>query len=147
MASRAVRVAVLFCGLLPVAGCINRVESPAPVPTPAAVAPKPVFEQVGRASWYGAYHHGRRTASGERFDMHDLTAAHRTLPLGTEVKVTNLENGRSVNVVVNDRGPYKRGRVIDLSRRAAVELGIKEQGLAQVRIEVLPQIETATIGD
>ena len=145
MTSRAVRVAVLFCGLLSLVACISPVEPPAPPPT--ASASKPVFEQVGRASWYGPYHQGRKTASGERFDMHDLTAAHRTLPLGTEAKVTNLENGRSVNVLVNDRGPYKAGRIIDLSRRAAEELGIKEQGLARVRIEVLPKVETATIGD
>jgi rare lipoprotein A len=111
-----------------------------------------VFSQVGTASWYGKFHQGRTTASGERFDMNDLTAAHRTLPLGTEATVTNLENGRSVDVTVNDRGPYKKNRVIDLSKRAAEELGIKDQGVAKVKVEVMPKdkdsaVETATIGN
>jgi rare lipoprotein A len=109
-------------------------------------APEPTFSQVGNASWYGPFHQGRKTASGDRFNMNALTAAHRTLPLGTEATVTNLENGRSVDVVVNDRGPYKRGRIIDLSRRAAEMLGMKEQGIAKVRVEVAPKeadVETA----
>src|SRR5688500_11069556 len=80
------------------------------------------FRQVGVASWYGPGFHGKRTASGERFDQNDLTAAHRKLPLGSEVKVTNLENGRSIIVAINDRGPYIKGRVIDLSKAAARRL-------------------------
>src|SRR5262245_31404459 len=71
--------------------------------------------QTGTASWYGAFHDGRKTASGEIYDMHRMTAAHRSLPLGTRVKVTNLKNGRSMEVRVNDRGPYVRGRILDLS--------------------------------
>ncbi|HZB91970.1 MAG TPA: septal ring lytic transglycosylase RlpA family protein [Stellaceae bacterium] len=93
-----------------------------------------VVDQVGLASWYDQ---GRLTASGERFDPRKLTAAHRTLPLDTKVKVTNLENGKSVEVKVNDRGPYISGRVLDLSSEAAKKLGMTKEGLALVRIEVL----------
>jgi rare lipoprotein A len=93
------------------------------------------FEQFGRASWYGSWHHGRTTASGEKFDMNKLTAAHRTLPLGTKVRVTNLDNYRSVDVTINDRGPYVDRRVIDLSREAARQLRMEHQGLAPVLVE------------
>jgi rare lipoprotein A len=99
----------------------------------------PEYRQVGIASWYGGRHQGRLTASGEVFDENKLTAAHRTLPLVTWARVTNLENGRSVEVKVNDRGPYIDGRVIDLSTRAAEELGMTEQGLARVEITALPE--------
>jgi rare lipoprotein A len=103
------------------------------------------FRQTGVASWYGPGFHGKRTASGERFDQNDLTAAHRQLPLGAEVKVTNLENGRSITVAINDRGPYVGGRVIDLSKAAAQRLGIVEDGLAKVRLEATPrQLALAT---
>ena len=91
----------------------------------------------GVASWYGRKFQGHRTASGERFDRRRLTAAHRSLPLGTRARVTNLENGRSVEVTVTDRGPYVRGRIIDLSERAAQLIGIKEDGLARVAIELV----------
>jgi rare lipoprotein A (peptidoglycan hydrolase) len=94
------------------------------------------FEQVGTASWYGPGFQGRRTASGERFNTNDLTAAHPTLPLGTQVVVTNLETGKSVRVRVNDRGPYVRGRKIDLSRAAARKIGMTRKGMAKVRIVV-----------
>lgn len=97
-----------------------------------------VVDQVGLASWYGNQEQGRLTASGQRFDPRKLTAAHRTLPLDTKVKVTNLENGKSVEVKVNDRGPYIPGRVLDLSTEAAKLLGMEKEGLALVRIEVLP---------
>ena len=98
---------------------------------------------VGTASWYGPGFHGRKTASGERFDQDGMTAAHRNLPLGSLVRVTNLENGRKVTVEINDRGPYIRGRVIDLSRGAARRLGMVQDGLAEVRVEVLrrPDVE------
>ena len=96
-------------------------------------------DQIGIASWYGHEWQGRRTASGERFDVNKLTAAHRTLPLDTKLKVTNLENGKSVEVKVNDRGPYIAGRVLDLSTQAAKLLGMEKEGLALVRIEILPQ--------
>lgn len=104
-------------------------------PAPSAGDNAPV--QRGLASWYGARFHGEPTAQGELFDMHALTAAHRSLPLGTRVRVTHLENGRNVVVRINDRGPYKRGVIIDLSRRAAGELGMVREGRAQVRLEVV----------
>jgi rare lipoprotein A len=99
------------------------------------------FEQQGRASWYGRGFHGRKTASGERYDMHALTAAHRTLPLASWVRVTNQENHKSVVVKINDRGPYARGRVIDLSYAAAAVLGMRSAGVGKVKIEGLTQQE------
>ena len=93
--------------------------------------------ETGKASWYGAQHHGKRTASGERFDQNALTAAHRTLPFGSRVRVTNLNNDRSVVVRINDRGPYARGRVIDVSRAAAQALGMIRAGVVPVRVEHL----------
>jgi rare lipoprotein A len=96
------------------------------------------FEQEGLASWYGGKFQGRQTASGEIFDTNGFTAAHKTLPFGTVVKVTNLESGRSTVVRINDRGPFIPGRIIDLSRAAAASIGLAGQGVAKVRIEVLP---------
>lgn len=96
----------------------------------------PAYVERGPASWYGPGFHGKKTASGERFNQHALTAAHPDLPLGVKAVVVNLENGRSVEVEINDRGPYARGRVIDLSKAAARELGMIEEGTAPVRIEV-----------
>lgn len=93
--------------------------------------------ETGVASWYGPGFHGRRTANGEKFDMNELTAAHRTLQLPSLVRVTNLENGRSVVVRVNDRGPFKRGRVMDVSKKAAQLLGFIGTGTAKVRLEVM----------
>ncbi|MDR5749289.1 MULTISPECIES: septal ring lytic transglycosylase RlpA family protein [unclassified Caballeronia] len=99
------------------------------------------FEQQGRASWYGRPFHGRKTASGERYDMHALTAAHRTLPLASWVRVTNTANQKTVVVKINDRGPYARGRVIDLSYAAAAALGMRGAGTEKVKIEGLTQQE------
>ena len=95
--------------------------------------------EVGWASWYGARHHGRKTASGERFSMHALTAAHRSLPLGTPVLVTHLNTGQQVHVIINDRGPFvdQPRRIIDLSRAAAERIGLLRHGVGQVRLEVL----------
>ncbi len=93
--------------------------------------------QQGIASWYGPGFHGRPTASGEIYDMHALTAAHRTLPIGTMIEVRNLENGRTTLARVNDRGPHKRGRIVDLSLGAAEALGIEQAGLARVRLTVV----------
>lgn len=93
--------------------------------------------EVGQASWYGPGFRGKPTASGETFLPCKRTAAHKTLPLGTKVKVTNLDNGRSVKVRVNDRGPYVDGRIIDLSRAAARALGMIKAGVAQVEVKVL----------
>jgi rare lipoprotein A len=97
------------------------------------------------ASWYGPGFHGRRSASGERYNQNELTAAHRTLPFGTNVQVTNLNNGRSVVVRINDRGPFARGRVIDLSAAAARVLGMVQSGVAPVHLEILdPQEAVVT---
>jgi rare lipoprotein A len=93
------------------------------------------FKQKGVASYYADRFHGRKTASGARYDKGALTAAHKTLPLGTKVRVTNLNNGESIDVEINDRGPFVKGRVIDLSRRAAKELDLG--GLAKVELEVI----------
>jgi len=95
------------------------------------------YWEVGIASWYGPGFHGRRTASGEIYDMYAMTAAHRTLPFGTIVKVVDLETGRSVVVRINDRGPFIEGRIIDLSYAAAVELGMVEKGLARVGLKIV----------
>ena len=94
--------------------------------------------QVGVASWYGKYFDGKPTASGEPYDMNDLTAAHPSLPLGTFVKVTNLRNGRSVVVRVNDRGPVVDGRIIDLSYSAAKVIEMKGRGVQRVRLDLVP---------
>lgn len=108
--------------------------------TSAIIAtPLPLTIEAGIASWYGAKHHGRRTANGERFDQKKLTAAHPTLPWGSIVRVTSLANGKSVDVRINDRGPFVKGRIIDLSRAAARALGMA--GLMQVQLEVLTPIE------
>lgn len=93
----------------------------------------------GVASWYGPGFHGRRTANGERFNQNDLTAAHRSLPFGTRVRVTNLRNGQSVVVRINDRGPFSRGRVIDLSAQAARLIGVHSSGVAPVVLDILSQ--------
>lgn len=93
--------------------------------------------QVGMASWYGGFFHGRLTANGEVYDMYDFTAAHLELPLGTYIKVTNLANKRSVVVRVNDRGPVIPGRILDLSYGAARSLGIAEKGVQKVQIDIV----------
>jgi rare lipoprotein A len=98
--------------------------------------PKPKAYQVGTASWYGQQFQGRKTASGEPYDMRDLTAAHPTLPLGTFVKVTNLRNGKAVVVRINDRGPVVDGRIIDVSDNAAQILGFKTRGVQTVRLDL-----------
>ena len=92
---------------------------------------------VGSASWYGGKFHGRTTANGERFDMNALTAAHKTLPFGTKVRVTNEANGKSVVVRINDRGPYAGRRIIDLSRAAAGKVGMMQSGVAKVKLDIL----------
>ena len=99
------------------------------------------FEQKGKASWYGRMFHGRKTASGEKFNMNAMTAAHRTLPLASWVRVTNESNHKTVVVKINDRGPYVRGRVIDLSYAAAAVLGMRGAGTQKVKIEGLTQQE------
>jgi rare lipoprotein A len=130
--ARAGTVSILLAALL--AAC----AAPPPPPPPQQPAPPPAparYVEVGTASWYGHQHDGARTASGERFNMNAMTAAHRTLAFGTIVRVTNLENQRSVRVRINDRGPHVAGRILDLSAAAARGLGITEKGVARVRIE------------
>jgi rare lipoprotein A len=110
---------------------------PAALPPPPPVeAPRVVFNEIGTASWYGRSHHGRKTASGEPYNMNAMTAAHRTLPFNTRARVTNLDTGKTVDVTITDRGPYRLGRIIDLSSRAAQELGMHTDGVAPVRVEV-----------
>ena len=97
----------------------------------------PAYDRVGSASWYGELFHGRRTANGEIYDMDRLSAAHPTLPLPVYARVTNLNNGRSLIVRINDRGPFARDRIIDLSRRSAEVLGFRNHGTATVRVKYL----------
>ncbi|WP_295457075.1 septal ring lytic transglycosylase RlpA family protein [uncultured Thiodictyon sp.] len=101
--------------------------------------------QSGKASYYHDRFNGRRTASGAPYNKHDLSAAHRTLPLGTRVRVTDAHTGRSVVVRINDRGPYARGRVIDLSRAAASEIGLVAKGVSKVQLEILGASEKTGI--
>ena len=115
------------------AGCAG---GPPPAPDTEPPAARGWTEE-GEASWYGKPYHGRTTASGERYDMRKLTAAHRTLSFGTLVEVTRLDNTRKVVVRITDRGPFTKGRIIDLSRAAAKELDMVQVGLARVRIRVL----------
>jgi rare lipoprotein A len=127
---------------LALAACQSAAVVPPPPPPPeAAPLPPPACPrltgyQEGTASWYGQTHHGRATASGTPFDMNGPTAAHRRLPLRTKIKVTNLENGKSAELLVSDRGPYIRGRVLDVSLGAAKALGFEARGTDHVRIEI-----------
>ncbi len=137
--------AVLF--FLSLSGCVK--NSPPPLqpgqPRPYKVNGKwyqpfsesDNFTQEGIASWYGADFHGKKTSNGEIYDMHAMTAAHKTLPLGTYVLVHNLENNKMIEVRINDRGPFVRGRIIDLSFKAATELGVIKNGTARVKIAAL----------
>lgn len=95
------------------------------------------YDETGIGSWYGPKFHGRKTANGETYDMNGISAAHRTLPMPSFVRVTNLDNGRTLNVRINDRGPYAHGRILDLSRRAAQLLGYEKQGTARLRVRIL----------
>lgn len=97
---------------------------------------------VGQASWYGNKYHGKRTASGERYNMRAYTAAHKTLPFGTIVRVTNTANGKTVDVKINDRGPFVKGRVIDLSRKSFGQIGNINQGTVPVKIDVIDDSNT-----
>ena len=123
----------LFVMLLLVAGC----AATGPTIRSGGGSGRDRSESTGFASFYGSEFHGRRTASGERYDEGELSAAHRTLPFGTRVRLTNLKNGRTVVVTITDRGPFRRGRIVDVSKRAARELGFLRAGVARVRLEVL----------
>jgi rare lipoprotein A len=124
-------VACIFTGIF-FAGCAPSLTVSRGKGQAASFGPR-----EGMASYYAKKFHGRKTASGERFNMRKFTAAHRTLPFGTRVRVTNLSNGKSVVVRVNDRGPFKRGRIIDVSYAAAKAIGMVRAGTARVRIEIV----------
>jgi rare lipoprotein A len=125
-------LALFFVAML-LAGCSHR---PAHVSTPLAPA-RLGSTETGVASWYGFPYHGRRAASGEVYDMQQLTAAHRTLPFQTWVEVTNLSNGKQVDVRINDRGPFAKGRILDLSQAAARDIDMLRAGTARVRLKVI----------
>ncbi len=127
--------AVLFSIAIIAAGCATyRPAPPSPSPAPRAAHPGTI---VGVASWYGPGFHGHRTTSGRVYDQNELTAACNSFPLGSRVMVTNLANGRTVEVLINDRGPFKKGRKIDLSYRAAEYLGMLSPGTTRVSLEAL----------
>jgi rare lipoprotein A len=129
---RGALLGVTACSLLVAAACARPPRSPAEVSS---------FRQVGEASWYGPDFHGKITASGERYNMLLMTAAHPTLPFNTLVKVTNLQNGRTAVVRINDRGPFLKGRILDLSYGAARALGAHTSGVISVRLEVVGKAE------
>jgi len=118
--------------LIFLAGCSRQNESSNP-----SISGDLTAFQTGTASWYGEEFQGRRTASGEIFDMNALTAAHKSLPFGTFVEVTNLANGRRVTVKINDRGPSLPNRILDVSKRAAIQLGMIESGTAEVSLKII----------
>ncbi|MHB1938099.1 MAG: septal ring lytic transglycosylase RlpA family protein [Acidobacteriaceae bacterium] len=162
--SQRIRAAFFFAGALAlsllVSGCRHRqVQAAAPPPPPeeqAQPSPPPTAEnapqphgrvlesEVGIASWYGAPYHNARTADGRIYDENAMTAAHRTLPMGTVVRVTNLSTRQSVVVTIADRGPFVPGRILDLSRAAAIKIGVWRTGTARVRIDVLRFPSTST---
>jgi len=125
---------ILFSALA-ISGCTDKDSDGQTSQQKDSASSKTVRKEVGEASWYGPGFHGQETASGETYDQTEMTAAHPSLPMGTKAKVTNLENNKKVEVIINDRGPYAEGRVIDLSRAAAKKLDMKEDGTAQVKIE------------
>jgi rare lipoprotein A len=137
---RAIAVLMMLCGLIACAPA-SPPSPPEIAARPPPAAPRVVSTEEGIATWYGRGRAGHSTASGERFDPGALTAAHRTLPLGTMVRVTNLANGRAIEVRINDRGPQDRRRVIDLSLAAADALGFTSAGITRVRIERLAASE------
>jgi rare lipoprotein A len=123
---------VLLC-----AGGIALISSPSFGAAKATQKNAKSWHQIGIASWYGPGHHGKRTASGARFDMNAMTAAHPSLPLGTMLRVENLANGRSIVVRVNDRGPFTRNRIIDLSQAAAREIDLEDRGIGRVALSLV----------
>jgi rare lipoprotein A len=122
-------LSLLVCGALLIAASCAARRSPG--------SPRGGWREQGVASWYGEPFHGRRTASGEVYDMNRISAAHRTLPFGAVVRVTNLDNGRRLDLRINDRGPFVKNRILDVSRAAAIELGMIGPGTARVELRVL----------
>ena len=140
-ARRRIPLVAALAALALLAGCSRAVMTTPPVPPVAG------REEVGMASWYGAPHHGRRTASGEVYDMHQLTAAHKTLPFGTRVLVTNRDTSQSAEVRVNDRGPFVEGRILDVSYAAARLLGAVGRGTIPVSVRILSLPARSSPGD
>jgi rare lipoprotein A (peptidoglycan hydrolase) len=140
-ARRRVPPVAVLAALALLAGCSRAVMTTPSVPPTAGM------EEVGMASWYGAPHHGHRTASGEVFDMYQLTAAHKTLPFGTRLLVTNRDTSQSTEVRVNDRGPFVEGRILDVSYAAARLLGAVGPGIIPVRMRVLSLPARSSSGD
>jgi peptidoglycan lytic transglycosylase len=132
---------------MPAAGTSDAARASLADAKPIDAADVSDFRQTGKASWYGKAFHGRRTANGERFNMNALTAAHRTLPLASYIRVTNQSNGKSVVVKVNDRGPFARGRVLDLSYAAAKLIGLVHSGTGRVKIQGLSPQEAQIARD
>lgn len=127
----------VLIGFLALSGCKSKppaTHDEQKPPQPESATPAPTHKEVGEASWYGPGFQGKQTANGDTFDQKDLTAAHPSLPMGTKATVTNLENGKKVEVIINDRGPYAEDRVIDLSGAAANKLDMKKDGSVQVKI-------------
>ncbi|HYM04751.1 MAG TPA: septal ring lytic transglycosylase RlpA family protein [Stellaceae bacterium] len=123
--------------------CLSACAGAHRVPTSGGPG-RATYSETGLASWYGKEHQGRRTANGEPFDMRAMTAAHRSLPFETVVRVTNLNTGKTVKVRINDRGPFLKGRIIDLSAAAARSLGIASDGVAPIRIEAFASDQSGT---
>ena len=128
---------LVFCGPEVYGAHTGRAANGAPLATAGTKPLSPARVQIGLASWYGRRWQGRPTASGERYDRHQATAAHRTAPLGTQAVVTNLANGHTVRVRINDRGPHTRHRILDLSYEAARQLDMVRTGAARVKVEFL----------
>lgn len=138
-----VMIAIIICA----SSCARRtpVKSVPRAPSPVAVAVKPGDTEVGIASWYGDPYHGRRAANGEVYDMNEMTAAHRTMPFGTWVRVEHLVNGKKTEVRITDRGPFIDGRIIDLSRKAAEEIALIGPGIGRVKLTVIPPPKGAIV--
>jgi rare lipoprotein A (peptidoglycan hydrolase) len=144
-------IRTLILGLFVVQGCSTLSRDQQPQVPPAVTTPSDGSSatvqpaHIGEASWYGPGFQGKKTASGEIFDDSKLTAAHKTIPLGSKAKVTNLTNGKTVEVKINDRGPFIDGRMVDLSQAAAKALGMIDRGTARVQIDLLPDAPTMTM--
>jgi len=130
-------VLVALSALAVLTGCSRAVVGTPPVVSTPPEPPALGIEEVGLASWYGSPHHGRRTASGELYDMNQMTAAHKTLPFGTRLLVTNRDTRRTAEVRINDRGPFVKGRILDVSYAAARQLGVATEGVFPVRLRVI----------